>query len=112
MANSSNEDKKISSQVNSDIDELNKKIEEVSQTLATIVEGLSEETLGNTSNLKDKARRAAREAVGHSKDALEEVTHRLDLLESKLTETVKDRPALSLGVAAGVGFLAALLLRK
>lgn len=60
----------------------------------------------------DKGEELAHEAVVKSREALSYVSSELETLEAQLVRRVREKPVQTMGLAIGVGFILALLLRK
>jgi ElaB/YqjD/DUF883 family membrane-anchored ribosome-binding protein len=93
-------------------DELAADIEQLKADIAELTEQLKlmrEHSMG-------AARRVANEGLdqlrARGEEAYESLKARTDDLEQQLSETVREKPITSLAVAAGVGFLFALISRR
>lgn len=91
--------------VEKQIEQLRKEIDDI----ATAIAGL---TAKKASEFKGEALKAGNDALGASNEALEVVRDRLNAAGSDLGDRVREKPLQALGIAAGIGFLAALLTRR
>lgn len=93
------------------------------EDLAKQIEILREELAKLSSELSDSKQRtteAAKKAASDSVEALrargemayEKLRQNADEIESELTKQVREKPVTSLAIAAGIGFLIALLARR
>lgn len=62
--------------------------------------------------LKGKAAGKAQEAKSMSRDAMRAANEQARLVEAEVAGRVREHPFMALGVAAGLGFLAALIARR
>ncbi|RFP91053.1 DUF883 family protein [Rhodobacteraceae bacterium 63075] len=88
-----------------DIEQLNDQIATLKQDIAEISQTLS--GLGKSS--RDAAGDHVRERAAHLRDAGEEQLHaarqQADVLGRQAADTVRDQPAVAVGMAVGLGFL-------
>lgn len=96
-------------QLRDDISKLTKTISDLGNQKAEEVRGRAEERLGEARSRAEKFRDDASKA-GH--DAYERARDEALSLEEDLEDRIRERPVQSLMLAAGVGFLAALLTRR
>jgi ElaB/YqjD/DUF883 family membrane-anchored ribosome-binding protein len=61
---------------------------------------------------KDKAGSAKEKVTTQAEEALNAMNAQASKIESDVTGLVRERPIMALGLAAGVGFLAAMLARR
>lgn len=91
--------------VESQLEQLRKEIGDI----ATAIAGLTAKKAGE---IKGEALKAGNDALGASNEALEVVRDRLNAAGSDLGDRVREKPLQALGIAAGIGFLAALLTKR
>lgn len=61
---------------------------------------------------RNEADRRLHDFAGAGEEALDEVTRQLRMLERDVEARVRDKPLQTLGIAAGAGFLLALIMRR
>lgn len=61
---------------------------------------------------RDQADQRLHELTGAGEEALDELRRQLRMLERDVEARVRDKPLQTLGIAAGVGFLLALIMRR
>lgn len=61
---------------------------------------------------RDEADHRIREMTRASEEAIDDLRRQLRMIERDLTDKVQEKPLQTLGIAAGVGFLVALVLRR
>lgn len=84
---------------------LKEDIASIAATLAKIGKNSAREATSNASSSFENAR-------ARGEDALDEIRSQAKALEDQLTETVRENPLTTVAVAAGVGFLLALIARR
>lgn len=100
MANASTADDLVKQidEIRAEIAKLNKLVGEIGSASASTLKGQAKETFEQLSDLTEEELRALR--------------RRADLAGQKFTDCVREQPVAAVGAAVGLGFLAALLLRK
>lgn len=91
----------------------------IEEQLARIKADISElaSTLASLSSkrvrgARDQADQRLHDMAGAGEDAVEEVRRQLRMIERDVEARVRDKPLQTLGIAAGVGFLLALIVRR
>ena len=92
--------------------DLNKQIEELRSDIASITELLAKRGAEDVINLQDRARGVAKAAVEKAQDTLTVLNEDAGRAEARMMLEIRKKPLAAVGLAAGVGFLAALLVRK
>ena len=92
--------------------DLGKEIEQLRSDIEGITELLSKRGTEEVINLQDRARGAAQVAVDKAQEKLTDINQDIGRAEAQLMLEIRKKPLAAIGVAAGVGFLAALLVRK
>lgn len=85
-------------EIRAEMTKLSKLVGDIGEASATTLKGQAKERIDRLSEATEEELRALRE--------------RADLAGQKLTESVREQPLAAVGIAAGVGFLIALLMRK
>lgn len=92
--------------------EIEEDIERIRGDIAALAGSLKKYGSGKTSEVKARATAAGQDLTKMSQDALKELTAELQSYERALVSEVRRRPLQSLGIAAGIGFLIAALVRR
>ncbi|SFO14777.1 protein of unknown function [Cohaesibacter marisflavi] len=92
--------------------DLNKQIEELRSDIASITELLAKRGSEDVINLQDRARGAAKTAVEKAQEKLTDLNDDAGRAEARMMLEIRKKPLAAVGLAAGVGFLAALMVRK
>jgi ElaB/YqjD/DUF883 family membrane-anchored ribosome-binding protein len=80
--------------------------------IAELAGALKSYGAGKSSEYRSRASAATEDLSRKSQDALNDLTAELQGYEKALTEEIRRRPLQSLGIAAGIGFLIAALVRR
>ncbi|POF28427.1 DUF883 family protein [Roseibium marinum] len=92
--------------------EIEQDIERIRADIAALAGSLKKYGAGKTGEYASKASAAGEDLTKMSQDALNTLTRELDNYERALVSGVRRHPLQSLGIAAGVGFLIAALVRR
>lgn len=92
--------------------EIEERMEKLRGDIVMLTEAVSTFGSGKAGQVKDRAAEKVDAMRVMSEDALETLRAEFRNLERSTRKQVEDRPIHALAVAAGVGFLAAFLLRK
>ena len=92
--------------------DLTKQIEELRSDIASITELLAKRGSEDVINLQERARGVAKSAVDKAQDKLTDLSEDAGRAEARMMLEIRKKPLAAVGLAAGVGFLAALLVRK
>ncbi|TLP49294.1 DUF883 family protein [Cohaesibacter sp. CAU 1516] len=92
--------------------DLSKEIEQLRSDIEGITDLLAKRGTEDVINLQDRARGAAKVAVEKAQDKLTDLNEDVGRAEARMMLEIRKKPLAAVGVAAGVGFLAALLVRK
>ncbi|MHA7776892.1 DUF883 family protein [Roseibium sp. M-1] len=87
-------------------------IERIRGDIAALAGSLKKYGAGKTDEVKAKATAAGQDLTKMSQDALNDLTAELQTYERALVSEIRRRPLQSLGIAAGIGFLIAALVRR
>ncbi len=93
-------------------DEIEKNVERVRGDIAALAQSISKYGAGKGGEYKARAGQAGKDLAQMSQDTLESLTKELAALEKTMATHVRQKPLQSLGIAAGAGFLIAMLLRR
>nr|WP_321458272.1 hypothetical protein [uncultured Cohaesibacter sp.] len=92
--------------------DLNKQIEELRSDIASITDLLSKRGSDDVINLQERARGVAKTAVAKAQEKVSELSEDAGRAEARMMLEIRKKPLAAVGLAAGVGFLAALMVRK
>jgi len=92
--------------------DLSKEIEQLRSDIEGITELLAKRGSEEVINFQDRARGAAQVAVEKAQEKLTDLNEDVGRAEARMMLEIRKKPLAAVGVAAGVGFLAALLVRK
>lgn len=92
--------------------EIEEDIERIRGDIASLAGSLKKYGADKTDEYKTRATTAGQDLTKMSQDALNELTKELQTYERALTSQVRRHPLQALGIAAGVGFLVAALVRR
>ena len=92
--------------------EIEQDIERIRGDIASLAGSLKRYGSDKTDEYKTRASAAGNELTKMSQDALNDLTSELKNYERALTSQVRRHPLQALGIAAGVGFLLAALVRR
>ncbi|PTW62939.1 ElaB/YqjD/DUF883 family membrane-anchored ribosome-binding protein [Breoghania corrubedonensis] len=84
----------------------------VREDIAALARSIQSYGTAKTDEVKSRASKAGNDIAAASQDALEQVRREFEGLESQLQGQVRRHPLQALGIAAGIGFLAAFLMRR
>ena len=84
----------------------------VREDIAALARSVQSFGSAKTSEVKARASKAGTDIAEASQDALDQVRREFEDLEHQLQGHVRRHPLQALGIAAGVGFLAAMLMRR
>ena len=85
-------------------------IETLKKDIASLTQALTDLGRAGTSDLSDAAKAKLKDAEEQGMELAETLKLRAQLAESEARDFVQGQPGLALGIAAGLGFLAGLLL--
>ncbi|MBZ4022756.1 hypothetical protein CKO11_09825 [Rhodobacter sp. TJ_12] len=103
---------KSNGKVPAEVAQLEKQIEQLSAELAKLSREAKDYGATRAEQLADQARDMRDEIAARSAEAAEVARERLVEAEGAVEDRVRSNPMAALGVAAGVGFLAALLMKR
>ncbi|WP_269586106.1 DUF883 family protein [Roseibium sp. Sym1] len=92
--------------------EIENDIERIREDIAALAGSLKKYGAGKSDEYKERASSAGQDLTRMSQDALNDLTTELKGYERALTSEVRRHPLQALGIAAGVGFLVAALVRR
>ncbi|QKV19035.1 DUF883 family protein [Oricola thermophila] len=92
--------------------ELAREVEGLREDLAALTERFSSVSDLGLRTARDFTREKGDEAFRRGEAAYEEISAHASELERKAANSIREHPLQALGIAAGVGFLAALLTRR
>lgn len=87
-------------------------IAQVRDDIATLAKSIASLGATKKSELKMDARRRLDSISAASDDALKSLNRQIGAIEKEISGHVRERPLQTLGIAAGVGFLLAMVLRR
>ncbi|MGV2977916.1 YqjD family protein [Roseibium alexandrii] len=87
-------------------------IQRIREDIAALAGSLKNYGSEKSQEYKTRATTAGEDLTQMSQDALDDLTRELKSYERALTDEVRRHPLQSLGIAAGVGFLIAALIRR
>ncbi len=108
--NGSKQKSRISSTASSG--EIRGQLEQLKADMAGLGEAIATAGANRAGELKDGASQTADALAASSQEAYETLKVELARLERQLSGHVQSKPIQSLGIALGIGFLAALLMRR
>ncbi|EJF91725.1 DUF883 family protein [Bartonella tamiae] len=92
--------------------DLQAQVEQLRKEISQITSTLGEVGSEKLHQVKDKAGRLYASAKANGEEAVSQAKEKIHDLEGQVSECVRNKPVTSLAVAAGVGFLIALLVRR
>lgn len=92
--------------------EIEDDIERIRNDIAALAGSLKKYGAGKTDEYKSRASSAGEELTRKSQEALNDLTAELQSYERALSSEIRRHPLQSLGIAAGIGFLVATLVRR
>lgn len=92
--------------------EIEENIERIRNDIATLAGSLKTYGAGKTDEYKARAASAGEDLTRKSQEALDDLTAELQSYERALGSHVRRHPLQALGIAAGIGFLVATLVRR
>lgn len=92
--------------------EIEENIQRIRNDISALAGSLKDYGTGKGTEYKAKASAAGQDLTKMSQDVLKDLTSELKNCEEKLSSQVRRHPLQAIGIAAGVGFLAALLARR
>lgn len=93
-------------------DDLEAQVAALRADLSKLAETIGVIGKGKAEDLKGKAAERAAEARRMSEEALDAAGRHARELETELAGRIRERPFMAIGIAAGIGFIAALLARR
>ncbi|AXS40210.1 DUF883 family protein [Breoghania sp. L-A4] len=93
-------------------DDIERNVERVRGDIAALAQSISKYGAGKGGEYKARAGQAGKDIAKMSQETLDSLTKELAGLEKTMASQVRQKPLQSLGIAAGVGFLIAMLLRR
>ncbi|WP_249691111.1 DUF883 domain-containing protein [Stappia sp. WLB 29] len=87
-------------------------IERLRGDISSLAKSISRYGTEKTGEYTERASKAGKDIADVSQQTLDSLTEELNRLERSLTAHVRRKPLQSLGIAAGIGFLIALLSRR
>ncbi|NVK35133.1 MAG: DUF883 family protein [Rhodobacteraceae bacterium] len=93
-------------------DEIQENIERIRNDIASLAGSVKKYGAGKTGEVKARANSAGQDLTKATQDALADLTEELKGYERALTAEVRRHPLQALGIAAGIGFLVAALVRR
>ncbi|WP_208978075.1 DUF883 family protein [Labrenzia sp. 011] len=92
--------------------EIEQDIERIRSDIAALAGSLKKYGAGKTGEYASRANAAGEDLTKMSQDALNTLTSELESYERTLVTGIRRHPLQSLGIAAGIGFLVAALVRR
>lgn len=108
----STQSKRRNGQEQATVDNIESQITKIRSDISTLAGTIADYGAQSLNDAKSQAGTMAHEAVQASETALAELRSQLDRLERDLRVKVREKPLQAIGIAAGIGFLLALLMRR
>ncbi|MAB00160.1 MAG: hypothetical protein CMN87_12385 [Stappia sp.] len=99
-------------QAGDDAATIEQNIERLRGDIAALAQSVTRYGADKTGEYKDRANKAGKDIAESSQQALDSLSAELTRLEDSLASRVREKPLQSLGIAAGIGVLIALLARR
>lgn len=93
-------------------DEIEQNVDRIRGDIATLAQSITQYGAGKTGEYKERANKATQDLAKMSQETLDNLSAELSRMEKALTTRVREKPLQSLGIAAGVGILVAMLARR
>lgn len=87
-------------------------IERLRGDISSLAKSISRYGTEKTGEYTERASKAGHDIADVSQQTLDSLTEELNRLERSLTSQIRRKPLQSLGIAAGIGFLIAMLARR
>ncbi|WP_417766635.1 DUF883 family protein [Stappia sp.] len=87
-------------------------IERLRGDISALAESITRYGADKSNEYKNRANKTGKDIAHASQQTLDSLTEELNKLERSLTSQVREKPLQSLGIAAGIGVLVALLVRR
>lgn len=87
-------------------------IERLRGDISALAESITRYGADKSEEYKNRASKTGKDIAHASQQTLDSLTEELNKLERSLTSHVREKPLQSLGIAAGIGVLVALLVRR
>lgn len=91
---------------------LNEQIEQLRSDISNITDLLAKRGTQDVIQFQERAKLAAQSVSERTQEAVEALNDQAGRAEAKMMLEIRKKPLAAVGIAAGVGFLAALLVRK
>ncbi|KQZ49944.1 hypothetical protein ASD54_13615 [Rhizobium sp. Root149] len=92
--------------------DIEKQLQQLREDLAALARSVAAAGSNKADDLKYKARRASNEAMDASAQALDSARAQFQSIEKDIERQIRTKPLQSVAIAAGIGFLFALLSRR
>jgi ElaB/YqjD/DUF883 family membrane-anchored ribosome-binding protein len=99
-------------QANDEAATIEQNIERLRGDIAALAQSVTRYGADKTGEYKERANKAGKDLADSSQQALDALSEELTRLENTLASRVRAKPLQSLGIAAGIGVLVALLARR
>lgn len=96
----------------SDADEIEVKLQKIKGDIADLARTLGDIGGKHVKEVKSEADQRVADIVRASEQSLDELRRQLRTVEGNLEARVREKPLQTLGIAAGIGFLMAVILRR
>jgi len=93
-------------------DDLDAQIKQLRADISALTDTVQRMGTGKVRKFQSRANKAGDEAFHAYNDAVDGLKKEVDTLESDLEDQIRSNPLQSIGIAAGLGFLAALMMRR
>ncbi|PLX37820.1 MAG: hypothetical protein C0606_06020 [Hyphomicrobiales bacterium] len=111
-ARSANSSTSKSDTGNADVQDLESRMEKIRGEIGDLARTIAEAGKAKAGDYSARASEGAEDLLQASEDALEAIQHEYARLERQMKRRIRKNPLQSLAVAAGIGFLVALVVRK
>ncbi len=88
------------------------RIDKIRSDISALTSSVKKHGADAASDVKGHADTISSDVAKASEDAISELRHQLDILENDTRGRIRENPLAAVGIAAGIGFLAALLMRR
>jgi ElaB/YqjD/DUF883 family membrane-anchored ribosome-binding protein len=92
--------------------EVETQISKLRSDISSLASSVAEYGSQTLESAKSQAGALSHDAAAASETALAELRNQLDAIESDLRSRVREKPLQAIGIAAGLGFLIALMMRR
>ncbi len=92
--------------------DVEKQLEQIRKDIAGLAETIASLAASKAGEVKEQAVKAGNEAAAASVSAVHSACEQVNHVRGDLEDAIREKPLHSLGIAAGIGFFLALLMRR